>query len=153
MPYVQSMLQKYFQKQVCKSLDPDQAVAYGAAICAAKATGNVTAEVCGHLSLSNVFDLSHVAKKLQLRHFQIRDVIPLSLGVETKGGIMSVIVKRNVEFPTKQYGSYATTSDFQTTVTISVSGLIVALHIGYPISRQVCNFMETDKLMFNSSYL
>lgn len=55
------MLKRYFKKQVCKSLDPDQAVAFGAAICAANLTGNVTAEVIT-ISFRDIFAFSALQK-------------------------------------------------------------------------------------------
>ncbi|GKB76301.1 putative heat shock protein 70 family protein [Tanacetum coccineum] len=97
-PKVQSMLQEYFDgKKICKSVNPDEAIAYGAAIMATKLSGN-----------NSVCDLV------------LADVTPLSLGIEVQGDIVSVVIPRNTPLPTKKSKFYHTVYDYQTEVTLSV---------------------------------
>ncbi|XXG54760.1 hypothetical protein AAC387_Pa03g2558 [Persea americana] len=90
-PKVQKLLEDYFHgKEVCKSINPDEAVAFGAAIQAAKLSG---------MGNKRVKDLV------------VLDVTPLSLGIGTKGGVMSVVIPRNTAIPTKKEKSYSTAND------------------------------------------
>ncbi|KAD6120320.1 hypothetical protein E3N88_11591 [Mikania micrantha] len=99
-PKVQQMLRELFGwKELCKSVNPDEAVAFGAAVMAAK------------LSDSN---------DQGVRDVLLRDVTPLSLGVEVKGGILSVVIPRNTQIPTKKFRSYLTTKDNQSSANIKV---------------------------------
>jgi L1 cell adhesion molecule like protein len=99
-PKIQAMLSDFFdQKELCKSINPDEAVAYGAAIQAAILTGKKD-------------------KALQL--MVLLDVTPLSLGIETQGGNMSVIIPRNTTIPCHKTEPFTTTEDNQTTITIPV---------------------------------
>ena len=99
-PKVQQLLSDYFNgKELNKSINPDEAVAYGAAIQAAILTGD-TAECLSELVLL--------------------DVCPLSLGIETAGAVMTVLVPRGTTIPTSREQTFSTYSDNQPGVTIQL---------------------------------
>jgi heat shock protein 1/8 len=99
-PKVQELLQDLFDgKQLNKSINPDEAVAYGAAIQAANMVGMGNEKV---------------------QQIVLLEVTPLSLGVETQIGEMSVVIPRNTPIPTKMEENYTTVFDNQTSVLISV---------------------------------
>ncbi|XP_045787460.1 heat shock cognate 70 kDa protein-like [Trifolium pratense] len=98
-PKVQQLLQDFFKgKELCKSINPDEAVAYGAAVQAAL--------------LSE--DVKNVPKLV------LQDVTPLSLGRETIGDIMSVVIPRNTSIPVKKTGTFCTVEDNQSYSLIKV---------------------------------
>lgn len=95
MPLVQQKVADYFGKDSRRDVNPDEAVAVGAAIQAAVLSGDVTDVL-------------------------LLDVTPLSLGIETLGGIASTLIEKNTTIPTKKTQIFSTADDNQTAVTIHV---------------------------------
>jgi L1 cell adhesion molecule like protein len=99
-PKLQMMLSEAFDgKQLCRSLNPDEAVAYGAAVQGAILNGQ---------------------RSKATENLLLKDVTPLSLGIETTGRVMSVVIPRNTPIPCTKTQVYTTEADYQTMVDISV---------------------------------
>jgi heat shock protein 1/8 len=99
-PKIQKMLSDFFNgKELCKSINQDEAVAYGAAVQAAILTGD---------------------KSESLSQILLVDVTPLSIGIETAGNVMTVMIPRNTSIPTKKSQTFSTYADNQPAATIRV---------------------------------
>lgn len=95
MPMVQKTVEEFFGKEPRKDVNPDEAVAVGAAIQAAVLSGEV-------------------------KDILLLDVTPLSLGIETMGGVMTKLIEKNTTIPTKANQVFSTADDNQTAVTVHV---------------------------------
>lgn len=95
MPLVQETVKKFFDKEPRKDVNPDEAVAIGAAIQGGVLTGAV-------------------------KDVLLLDVTPLSLGIETLGGVMTKLIEKNTTIPTKANQTFSTAGDNQTAVTVHV---------------------------------
>jgi L1 cell adhesion molecule like protein len=99
-PKIQKLVTDFFNKEPNKSINPDEAVAYGAAVQAAILSGDTSSKSTNEILLL--------------------DVAPLSVGIETAGGVMTPLIKRNTTIPTKKSETFSTYSDNQPGVLIQV---------------------------------
>jgi molecular chaperone DnaK len=95
MPRVQQVVKEYFAKEPHKGVNPDEVVAIGAAVQAGVLSGEV-------------------------KDLLLLDVTPLSLGIETMGGVMTTLITRNTTIPTKKTDVFSTAADGQTSVEVHV---------------------------------
>ena len=95
MPQVQQLVKEYFGKEPHKGVNPDEVVAIGAAVQGGVLTGEV-------------------------KDVLLLDVTPLSLGIETLGGVMTTLIPRNTTIPTRKSEVFSTATDNQTSVEVHV---------------------------------
>ena len=94
-PAIQEVVEKFFQKKPSKGVNPDEVVAIGAAIQGAVLSG-------------------------EIKDVLLLDVTPLSLGIETLGGVMTKLIEANTTIPTKKTETFSTAADNQTSVEIHI---------------------------------
>lgn len=99
-PRIQNLLQELFRgKTLCNSMNPDEAVAIGAAIHGGFLSNNYIQEV---------------------KRYELKDVVPISLGVETAGGVMNTLIKRNTPLPVTASKTFTTSTNNQSSISIKI---------------------------------
>ena len=112
MPRVQDVVKSFFGKDPHKGVNPDEVVAIGAAV-----QGGVLAG--------------------EVKDVLLLDVTPLSLGIETLGGVMTTLIQRNTTIPTKKSETFSTATDNQTSVEVHVAAGRAAAGARQPHARPV----------------
>ena len=124
-PKIQEMITEYFNKSPRKDINPDEAVAYGAAFQAA----NISDEEEG-----------------DLEKLVVIDVTPLSLGVEIVGGYMSTIIPRNIPIPIKMTQEYFTVCDYQKKGDVRIfQGERKYVKDNFKLGEFTCDIIQKDK--------